>query len=53
MKYKKNIGVSLGGNKIIHNIAKYDLAVVHPKVIRFALNFVRRIIQYITMSSSI
>jgi len=33
--------------------AKYDLAVVHPKVICFAWNFVRRIIQYITMHLSI
>ena len=30
--------------------AQYDLAVVHPKVIRFVWNFVRRIIKYITMS---
>ena len=29
---------------------KYDLAVVHPKLIYFAQNFVRRIIQYIAKS---
>ena len=34
-------------------IAQYDLAVVHPKAIRFVWNFVRRIIKYTSMSSLI